>query len=560
MFGCNSREFADRTEYLDHVRLLHEEQRCELCKQVFAGSRSMQVHLRLHLAAGDEDGDDDSPPTSSSVPAEEGPAAAGAAADGGVVFRCALCPGAFRERTILLDHVDIFHVECVCLECGSLLLGSEQCADHIADQHPPNKVLEGDQDRCHYQCSACLFVFSRRSEVERHFVENHFVADSEDKVFHCCPLCKDVFRSYVRLHDHLRWEHLCDQAVAGSFGRDEIDDDNFYDDDDDECCGNVAAGKGTHLRSRSAEEATLFQCEICDHFFEDEAVLRRHFEGHHLVNSSSNHTRLARFGPAYFAADVKDLVAKQEPQLRRHRRRHRRRRHRRHSGDKSCRGRRRRRRKGLKSKGDSKAKRPRRREDDEVSGTHDPQNLLRPRDQTVPNGVIAAARGPAESASTRSSPAPHPNPEVEQAVASISSETFDVDKVMETLVDNLDVDNSIVTLNAAVSGPLEVEKAVSSILDDCVMTASSEATASGEEEDDEVEDEVDDEDEVEDASRRILDDDHREVLLGQDAAPEAPPADGVYHFEADQQMACKINQFSKSLAEPAEQHRPTTTL
>ena len=102
-------------------------------------------------------------------------------------FKCWFCPGVFREKDTLLDHVDAFHVGCVCLECGSCLLGSEQCGDHIADQHPPQKVLEEDQDRCHYQCSACFHIFTKRIEAERHFVEQHFVAENK-KVFHCCRI------------------------------------------------------------------------------------------------------------------------------------------------------------------------------------------------------------------------------------------------------------------------------------------------------------------------------------------------------------------------------------
>ena len=185
VFGCDT-QFANSDDYNTHWQLLHEENRCQLCKQLFGGSRSMKVHESAHepLKNSSHAGNDNK------------------IYDG---FKCWLCPGVFREKGILLEHVDAFHVGCVCLECGSCLLGSEQCGDHIADQHPPTKVLEEDQDRCHYQCSACFHVFAKRVEAERHFIEQHFVAENE-KVFHCCPYCQDVFQSYVRLNDHIQWE------------------------------------------------------------------------------------------------------------------------------------------------------------------------------------------------------------------------------------------------------------------------------------------------------------------------------------------------------------------
>jgi len=220
-------------DFNNHWELMHEENRCQLCKQLFSGSRSMKVHSSVHE------------PSKSNL---QGSIENKSATDG---FKCWFCPGVFRMKDTLLDHVDAFHVGCVCLECGSCLMGSEQCGDHIADQHPPQKVLEEDQDRCHYQCSACFHVFAKRIEAERHFVEQHFVAENE-KVFQCCPYCPEVFQSYVRLNDHIQWEH----------GFEEIDDNAIV------------------VKNRESQQ--FFQCEICDHFFQTESILDEHIKGHQV--------------------------------------------------------------------------------------------------------------------------------------------------------------------------------------------------------------------------------------------------------------------------------------
>ena len=187
VFGCD-KQFNTNEDFNKHWQLIHEENKCQLCKQLFSGSRSLKIHKMVHE------------PVKYNLNVKEDRNKNNLEG-----FKCWFCPGVFKEKGTLLEHVDAFHVGCVCLECGSCLLGSEQCGDHIADQHPPQKVLEEDQDRCHYQCSACFHVFSKRIEAERHFIEQHFVAENE-KVFHCCPYCPDVFQSYVRLNDHIQWE------------------------------------------------------------------------------------------------------------------------------------------------------------------------------------------------------------------------------------------------------------------------------------------------------------------------------------------------------------------
>merc|ERR1712110_1200485 len=57
-----------------------------------------------------------------------------------------------------------------------------------------------------------------------------------NNINHCCPYCPDVFQSYVRLNDHIQWEH----------GLDEIDENAIV--------------------MKNCESQQFFQCEICDHF------------------------------------------------------------------------------------------------------------------------------------------------------------------------------------------------------------------------------------------------------------------------------------------------------
>ena len=75
--------------------------------------------------------------------------------------------------------------------------------DHIAEMHAPVKILDpidapenvengsGNAEGCNYQCSACFLAFAKRSDAEKHFVECHMTTETE-KVFHCCPYCKEV--------------------------------------------------------------------------------------------------------------------------------------------------------------------------------------------------------------------------------------------------------------------------------------------------------------------------------------------------------------------------------
>ena len=49
VYGCE-RGFRTAAEYTAHRELLHEVKRCHLCKQNFAGERSLTAHMRLHEA------------------------------------------------------------------------------------------------------------------------------------------------------------------------------------------------------------------------------------------------------------------------------------------------------------------------------------------------------------------------------------------------------------------------------------------------------------------------------------------------------------------------------
>ena len=235
VLGCE-KSFKTADDYTAHRQLLHEEKRCNLCRQLCAGSRSLRAHSRSHVAGSN--------------------------------YKCSQCPGTFKLQATLQEHVELFHTATTCLECGSCLFGSEQTNDHIADQHAPNKILDQDdaQEGCNYQCSACFYAFVKRVEAERHFIEAHMTTDNE-KVFHCCMYCKEVFLSFVRLDDHIQWEH----------GLEEIGEDAVIDD---------------------AEEQVFFQCEICDHFFEDEGMLQKHVKTVHtqstripLQNKTNNDVR-----------------------------------------------------------------------------------------------------------------------------------------------------------------------------------------------------------------------------------------------------------------------------
>ena len=94
VLGCE-RSFRTVQEYTAHRQWLHEPVQCPLCKMFFAGERSLKAHMKAH----------------------EGPNG---------LYKCHLCPGTFRDKATLQAHVDVFHTEYTCLECGSVFQGSEQ--------------------------------------------------------------------------------------------------------------------------------------------------------------------------------------------------------------------------------------------------------------------------------------------------------------------------------------------------------------------------------------------------------------------------------------------------
>jgi len=83
-----------------------------------------------------------------------------------------------------------------------------------------------------------------------------------EKVFHCCPYCKEVFLSYVRLDDHMRWEHSLEEI-----------DENFVIDD--------------------FKEQVFFECD--GRFFHDEKDLQQHIRSR-LMTGGLNRQPLKALG------------------------------------------------------------------------------------------------------------------------------------------------------------------------------------------------------------------------------------------------------------------------
>ena len=209
--------------------------------------------------------------------------------NGSFVFACTMCPGRFSKEVCLANHTRDFHREEHCLACGSCVRGARSMQIHVAENHPPEKMMKDvlihgyDSPETFYQCSNCPRSFYEFFEAEHHFFTKHIVLGDCSKDLGERPVNTwwpwaqlypelDVFADYRYFERELL-------SVRSSLRKKELELRRFD-------IPRVVCRKSAPdpiLLDEDCIEAVLYQCEICDDLFKDNDLLEEHLGHAHMA-------------------------------------------------------------------------------------------------------------------------------------------------------------------------------------------------------------------------------------------------------------------------------------
>lgn len=174
---------------------------------------------------------------------------------GGVPLICSQCgapsPDFESFRAHLASHLE-GRMSRSCPECRAEFPSSQQLESHVA-AHFLSTTVE-------YGCQACLKLFSRPDELQKHLLDVHA------HHLYRCALCRDVFDSKVGVQVHFAVKHSNECQVF-------------------KCSACNAAYRSEpefalHVQVTHLAKAAPYRCLLCDQTFASEPLLQTHLETH----------------------------------------------------------------------------------------------------------------------------------------------------------------------------------------------------------------------------------------------------------------------------------------
>ena len=208
--------------------------------------------------------------------------------DGSIIFACTLCDGRFTKDVCLSRHSRDFHREEHCLACGSCIRGARRMLAHVAEHHPPEKMIRDvlihgyDSPETFYQCSHCPRSFYEFYEAEHHFLAKHVVLGDCAEDLGTRP--SNTWWSWAQLYPQL--DIFADYRV---FEREVISCQSSLRRKHQEQLRpavvsrkSVAPPPETILFDEEIEEI-FYQCALCEELFHDHDLLEEHLGHIHMA-------------------------------------------------------------------------------------------------------------------------------------------------------------------------------------------------------------------------------------------------------------------------------------
>ncbi|CAH4032797.1 unnamed protein product [Pieris brassicae] len=255
-----------RPQYLRrHIEQIHTKStpmECPICQQVYYESGWYRNHIRKHNKEVQDS----------------------------KIVKCPECDRTFKHKSYLKTHM-LTHESCevVCLECSENFRNSHLLEEHYKAAHAVNFTVRPDEDnRCtyckrpfetrakmhnhvqrmhvdggkKYQCDHCKRLYYSKGEVRSHIKWTHL----QHAGGHACT-CGRVFRTPVRLRDHIATRHL--GAVPPR---------------DKHCphCQKAFANQQVLTRHIKSHAGELFPCTECGREFKTQSYVKVHYQVAHL--------------------------------------------------------------------------------------------------------------------------------------------------------------------------------------------------------------------------------------------------------------------------------------